>query len=122
MPLRTDKPPTHALEVINGDLVTEEVEEDVLESASVSVGEDEAITVSPLGVGGVGLEELGCEASGGSAASSRECAEMASERTEKDVGGGSHSHGSSGCSAHESSQPRNLSNRPRRDERCPELA
>lgn len=52
---------THALEVIEGDLVAEKVEKDVLESASVSVGENEAITVNPLGVGGVGLEELGCD-------------------------------------------------------------
>jgi hypothetical protein len=52
---------THALEVIKGDLVAEKVKEDVLESASVSVGEDEAIAVGPLRVGGVALEELGYE-------------------------------------------------------------
>lgn len=94
-----------------------------MKSASVSVGEDEAITVGPLGVGGVGLEELGCETSGGQG--QRQDLTIATggfDLTEKDVGGRGHSHGSSGCSACELSQQGNLSNRPRRDERCPELA
>lgn len=102
--MRTGEPnKTHALEVIEGDLVAEKVEEDVLESASVSVGEDEAITVGPLRVGGVGLKELGCERSGegGSAVRSHDRKEVAFELTEKDVGGRGHSHGSSSCDTDE---------------------
>jgi hypothetical protein len=47
------------LEVIDGDLVAEEVEENVLESASVTVGEDESVAVDPLGISGVAVHESG---------------------------------------------------------------
>jgi hypothetical protein len=36
------------------------VEENVLKSAGVSVGENEPVAVDPLGVLGVGVEEAGC--------------------------------------------------------------
>lgn len=52
---------THALEVVEGDLVAQEVEKDVLESAGVSVRENKSVPVDPLGVGRVELHELGCE-------------------------------------------------------------
>lgn len=50
---------THLLEVFNGDLVAEEVEENVLKSATVTVGKDESISVDPLGIGRVAVQESG---------------------------------------------------------------
>lgn len=50
----------HLLEVVDRDLVAEEVEEGVLEGARVAVREDEAVTVDPLGVLRVALEEARC--------------------------------------------------------------
>lgn len=50
---------THLLEVIDGDLVAEEVEEDVLEGASVTVRKDEAVAVDVVRVGRVAVEEAG---------------------------------------------------------------
>ena len=47
------------LEVFNGDLVAEEVEENVLKSATVTVGKDESISVDPLGIGRVAVQESG---------------------------------------------------------------
>lgn len=92
---------THGLEVIERELVAEEVEEDVLESAGVSVGEDEAITVGPLGVGRVAVEELGCTRTRGerfwSAPERLRKMSQRRQRTEQDVGHGGHSHRSSSC-------------------------
>lgn len=50
---------THLLEVVNGNLVSEKVEENVLKSATVTVGEDKSISVDPLGVGRVAVQEAG---------------------------------------------------------------
>ena len=63
-----------AFQVIHRDLVAGEVEHDVLERTSVAVGEDEAVTVDPLGVGRAEAEELGPQ----------------------NVGDGSHAHGCTG--------------------------
>lgn len=46
------------LEVIDGELVAEQVQQRVLEHTAVAVGEDKAVTVQPLGVLGVELHEL----------------------------------------------------------------
>jgi len=46
------------LEVVKGELVAEQVEQGVLQDTAVAVGEDEAVTVEPLGVLGVELHEL----------------------------------------------------------------
>lgn len=57
---RAKESSTNRLEVVDGDLVAEEVEEDVLESASVTVGENEPVAVDPLGVLGVRVHEARC--------------------------------------------------------------
>jgi hypothetical protein len=62
------------LQVVHLDLVTHQVEHDVLQSTSVSVGEDESVSVVPLRVGRRGLHDLGPE----------------------DVGDGGHSHRGTG--------------------------
>lgn len=48
---------SESLQVIEGEVVSGEVEHDVLEGTGVSVRENESISVDPLGVLGVGLEE-----------------------------------------------------------------
>lgn len=47
----------HALQVVDGDFVPEEVEEDILERAGVSVGEDKPVPVDPLRVRGVAVKQ-----------------------------------------------------------------
>ena len=49
------------LEVLHRDLVTHEVEHDVLERTGVTVGEDESVSVVPLGVFGGRLHDLSPE-------------------------------------------------------------
>ena len=49
---------TEVLEVVEGELVAEQVEQGVLQDTAVAVGEDEAVTVEPLGVLGVEPHEL----------------------------------------------------------------
>ena len=49
------------LEVFHRDLVTHEVEHDVLERTGVAVGEDESVSVVPLGVFGGRLHDLSPE-------------------------------------------------------------
>jgi hypothetical protein len=46
------------LEVVHGEVVAEEVEQGVLQNTAMAVGEDEAVTVEPLGVLGVEPHEL----------------------------------------------------------------
>jgi len=46
------------LEVIERDLVSEQVEENVLEGARVAVGQDKAVAVEPLGIGGICVHKL----------------------------------------------------------------
>lgn len=49
---------TEVLQVVEGELIAEEVEQGVLQHTTVAVGEDEAVTVEPLGVLGVEPHEL----------------------------------------------------------------
>lgn len=50
---------THLLEVIERDLVAEKVKENVLKSASVTVGKNESVSVDPLGISRVAVHESG---------------------------------------------------------------
>ena len=60
------------LELLHGNVVSDEVEHGVVQRNSVSVGEDEAVSVHPLGVGGRVLHHLVVEqVSDGSAAHGR---------------------------------------------------
>ena len=91
---------THLLEVIDGDLVAEEVEEDVLEGASVTVRKDEAVAVDVVRVGRVAVEEAGWI----QIVSTRRCLCCRRKRargpvrgvskrlTEEEVGDGGHAH------------------------------
>jgi hypothetical protein len=49
---------TEVLEVVHGEVIAEQVEQGVLQNTAVAVGEDEAVTVEPLGVLGVEPHEL----------------------------------------------------------------
>jgi hypothetical protein len=49
---------TEVLEVVHGEVIAEQVEQGVLQDTAVAVGEDEAVTVEPLGVLGVEPHEL----------------------------------------------------------------
>lgn len=49
---------TEVLEVVHGEVIAEQVEQGVLQNAAMAVGEDEAVTVEPLGVLGVEPHEL----------------------------------------------------------------
>jgi hypothetical protein len=49
---------SEALQVVHGDIVTEQVEESVLEHATVAVGKNETIPVQPVGILGVEVHEL----------------------------------------------------------------
>jgi hypothetical protein len=50
---------TELLEIIQRNIKTKKVKHDVLKSTSVTVGKDKSVTVSPVRVLGVNLEELG---------------------------------------------------------------
>ena len=51
-------PLAEGLEVLNGQVISHQVEEGVVKHGSVSSGEDETVTLGPLRVAGVGLHEL----------------------------------------------------------------
>jgi hypothetical protein len=68
--------PSEGLKVIETQVIAEEVKEGILEHAAMAVGQNEAVTVEPVGVLGVELHEL----------------------VEENVGNGSHAHGSTGVS------------------------
>jgi hypothetical protein len=50
---------TELLKVVHGDIKTKKMKHNILKSTSVTVGENETITVSPVRVLGVDLDELG---------------------------------------------------------------
>ena len=69
-------PLTELLKLFHGQVVAGEMQGSVEEHRGVAVGEDEAITVDPLGIGGIMLHELVVEQVGDGSAGER-CAGMA---------------------------------------------